>query len=292
MKDEFPTMHMHWMTKTGVGFVVAFALAVAALNVIGWWQTMPGAAGAVAGFFAFCLEGLAFVLWEHVRAHTKAHRWLLVAGSLFFLAAAVGVNVYGGHQGLNYLAQPLHERAERERLVSQNALDESRRGLETQIAEHQNRIDAVPLDLSGGPQNDAQAQAAWNLLTADDRQQRETLRNRLDGMPLVVAQREPYPEWGPFAIAAFFVLVSVFGLSVFGVKVPGSELTFETKRRPPVSQRGGNVIDFGTARDTRDADKRDADTVRRLQAAGYSLRRIQAETGISKSRAGRLAKVQ
>jgi hypothetical protein len=43
-------------------------------------------------------------------------------------------------------------------------------------------------------------------------------------MPLTADVQEPYPRWAPYAIASIFAFFSVFGLTMFSVKVPGPEL--------------------------------------------------------------------
>ncbi|MEQ1617844.1 MAG: hypothetical protein ABL883_05825 [Terricaulis sp.] len=224
---------MHWTTKIGVASVVSFMLVVAGLNGIGWINTLPGAGGIAVSFVAVSLELMAFVAWEHLVAYQKAHDHGRFALALIGLALAVLMNVEGGHRGLNHVAAPFYVQAESERRAGQERLDETRRDLEQEIAALQSRIDEVAQTNPGMTYSGRMEQwrQSFELVTAEDRRQTSSLRARLDQLPLSVAAREPYPGWAPYGIAAAFAFFSVFGLTMFGVKVPGPELTVGQSRR-------------------------------------------------------------
>jgi hypothetical protein len=217
---------MHWTTKIGVAAVILFMLVVAALNGVGWMYTLPGPAGVAAAFVAMSLELMAFVAWEHLVAYHKARDYGRFFLALVGLVLAVLMNVEGGHRGLDHLAAPFYEQAETERLGAQERLDRERATLSAQIAALQTRVDGVAatnpgMTLSGRME---QWRENFETVTAEDRRQIAALRARLDAMPLTVAAAEPYPKWAPYAVAAAFAFFSVFGLTMFGVKVPGAEL--------------------------------------------------------------------
>ncbi len=288
---------MPWQTKLGVAVALAILAGVAALNASGWLYAWGPIVGGVAAFFAVTFEVLGFVLWEHIRAALRDGAKGAATGGVVFLAAVVATNVYGGHHGLEFMAHAggMYEQAEHNRERAQSILDQTRRDFQTnEIAPVQTRIDAVTKpDLSGGPQNDAREIQAWEALTAADRAELERLQRRLDTMATVAPAIDPFPAELRVAISALFAALSVFLLSVLRVSIPGMERRGPAKRARPKprtpSHQGENVIDLGTARDN---DKRDAETVRRLKSQNYSLRQIEAETGISKSRAQRLLAAQ
>ncbi|MBY0563397.1 MAG: hypothetical protein K2P58_04340 [Hyphomonadaceae bacterium] len=217
---------MHWTTKLGVAAVVLFMLVVAGLNAIGWINTLPGPAGIAAAFVAISLEAMAFVLWEHLVAYHKARDYGRFMLSLLGLIFAVSINVEGGHRGLEHMAAPFYVQAEADRRTAQEALDAERASITEQVASLQTRVDAFAatnpgLTLSGRME---QWRENFDIVTSEDRRQIAALRARLDQLPLVAAAPEPYPKWAPYALAAAFAFFSVFGLTMFGVKVPGPEL--------------------------------------------------------------------
>jgi hypothetical protein len=217
---------MHWTTKIGVAAVILFMLVVAGLNAVGWVNTLPGPGGIAASVVAVSFELMALVTFEHLVAYRKARdhgRFLL---AFVGLALAVAMNVEGGHRGLNHIAAPFYEQAESERRFGQESLDKARGDLATQIAELQRRVDGVAATNPGltYPGRMEQWRANFDLVTADDRRQVAALRARLEQLPLSVASREPYPAWAPYALASIFAFFSVFGLTMFSVKVPGPEL--------------------------------------------------------------------
>lgn len=217
---------MHWTTKLGVAAVVLFMLVVAGLNAIGWINTLPGPAGIAAAFVAISLEAMAFVLWEHLAAYQKARdygRFLLAFLGLIF---SVLINIEGGHRGLEHMAAPFYAQAELDRRAAQQALDAERASIGEQIASLQTRVDAFAatnpgLTFTGRME---QWRENFDIVTSDDRRQIAALRARLDQLPLVAPTADPYPKWVPYALAAAFAFFSVFGLTMFGVKVPGPEL--------------------------------------------------------------------
>lgn len=224
---------MHWTTKIGVAAVILFMLVVAGLNAVGWINTLPGPGGIAASVVAVSFELMALVAFEHLVAYRKAgdHGRFFLA--FVGLVLAVSMNVEGGHRGLNYIATPFHAQAEAERRLSQEALDATRREVEAQINTLQARIDEVAATNPGTAtysERMAEWRANFELVTADDRRQVTALRARLDQLPLTVTMREPYPAWAPYIIASIFAFFSVFGLTMFSVKVPGPELSMGAKR--------------------------------------------------------------
>jgi hypothetical protein len=217
---------MHWTTKIGVAAVILFMLVVAGLNGVGWINTLPGPAGIAAAFVAMSLELMAFVAWEHLVAYHKARDYGRFFLAFIGLVLAVLMNVEGGHRGLDHMAAPFYAQAESDRRSAQQALDAERASISDQIAALQARVDAFAatnpgMTLSGRME---QWRANFETVTGEDRRQMVTLRARLDQLPLVVANAEPYPKWVPYSVAAAFAFFSVFGLTMFGVKVPGPEL--------------------------------------------------------------------
>lgn len=217
---------MHWTTKLGVAAVVLFMLVVAGLNAVGWINTLPGPAGVAAAFVAISLEAMAFVLWEHLVAYQKARDYGRLLLAFLGLVFSVLINIEGGHRGLEHMAAPFYVQAESDRRVAQQALDAERASISDQIAALQTRVDAFAatnpgLTITGRME---QWRENFDIVTAEDRRQIAALRARLDRLPLVAPTSDPYPRWVPYAIAAAFAFFSVFGLTMFGVKVPGSEL--------------------------------------------------------------------
>jgi len=216
---------MHWTTRLGVGFVALIALVVAALNVFGWASSIPGPLGIAAGLVAFGFEGMAFVLLEHIFAYFRTRRWGRLILATIALVFAVGMNIEGGHRGLNIIAQPLWTQAETTHTNAQRVLDEQRANITEEVATIRARLQRA----NAGRPDVARAPAerirewvtAYELTTHDDRARLEHLEQQLRAMPTGAAFTAPYPEWGPYAVAAGFVFITVFGLTMFGVKVPG-----------------------------------------------------------------------
>ncbi len=226
------SVKMHWTTKIGVAAVILFMFVVAGLNAVGWINTLPGAGGIAASIVAISFEAMALVAFEHLVAYHKARDYGRFFLALVGLILAVGMNVEGGHRGLNYIAAPFQAQAEAERRISQDALDGARRELDAEISQLQTRIDQVAATNPGAAtfsERMAEWRANFELVTADDRAQLASLRARLDQLPLSVAAQEPYPPWAPYAIASIFAFFSVFGLTMFSVKVPGAELQMASR---------------------------------------------------------------
>lgn len=228
---------MHWTTKIGVGAVVLFMLVVAGLNALGWVNTLPGPAGIAASIVAISFELMALVAFEHLCAYAKARDHFRFALASVGLMLAVGMNIEGGHRGLDHMAVSFHQQAETDRRAAQTALDAERANVGAEIATIQARIDRAASTNPGiaSPMRMQQWRENFEALTAEDRRQIANLRARLDTLPLTVAAQEPYPRWAPYAIASIFAFFSVFGLTMFSVKVPGPELSVAQARRvaPP-----------------------------------------------------------
>jgi hypothetical protein len=231
---------MHWTTKIGVGAVVLFMLVVAGLNALGWVNTLPGPAGIAASVVAISFELMALVAFEHLCAYAKARDYFRFALASVGLMLAVGMNIEGGHRGLDHMAVSFHQQAETDRRAAQTALDTERANVGAEIAAIQARIDQAASTNPGvaSPMRMQQWRENFEALTAEDRRQIASLRARLDTLPLTVAAQEPYPRWAPYAIASIFAFFSVFGLTMFSVKVPGPELNVASaKARPAANAR-------------------------------------------------------
>jgi hypothetical protein len=231
---------MHWTTKIGVAAVVLFMVVVAGLNALGWINTLPGPAGIAASVVAISFELMALVIWEHLTSYAKARDYFRFALASVGLLLAVGMNIEGGHRGLDHMAVSFHQQAETDRRAAQTALDAERANIASEIAAIQARIDLAAATNPGvaSPMRMQQWRENFEALTVEDRRQIANLRQRLDTLPLTVAAQEPYPRWAPYAIASIFAFFSVFGLTMFSVKVPGPELSVaQAKSRPVASTR-------------------------------------------------------
>jgi hypothetical protein len=253
---------MHWTTKIGVGAVVLFMLVVAGLNALGWVNTLPGPAGIAASVVAISFELMALVAFEHLCAYAKARDYFRFALASVGLMLAVGMNIEGGHRGLDHMAVSFHQQAETDRRAAQTALDTERANVGAEIAAIQARIDQAAATNPGvaSPMRMQQWRENFEALTAEDRRQIASLRARLDTLPLTVAAQEPYPRWAPYAIASIFAFFSVFGLTMFSVKVPGPELSVaQGKARSAPSPRkmasGARKLNGAMARQALEAPK-------------------------------------
>lgn len=231
---------MHWTTKIGVAAVILFMFVVAGLNALGWVNTLPGGAGIAASVVAISFELMALVIFEHLTAYAKSRDYFRFMLAAVGLLLAVGMNIEGGHRGLDHMAVSFHQQAEDERRGAQATLDSERGDIADQIAVAQARIDAAAATNPGvsSPMRMEQWRENYEAVTSEDRRQIATLRARLDAMPVTVEAHEPYPRWAPYAIAAIFAFFSVFGLTMFSVKVPGPELAVAQGRgRAPATAR-------------------------------------------------------
>lgn len=228
---------MHWMSRVGVTGVIVCVLVMATLNALGWTHTLPGAPGIAAGFIAIGLEAVAFVAWEHIVAYRKARDWGRLGLAVIGLAFAVLVNIEGGHRGLNHILEPLWAEAEDGRRQVQAGLDAERGALADQIVALQARIDAIPAVNCAlvGPDTCRSRTANWNDLTGDDRAALAAARAQLNALPLAAGAVSPYPAWGPYALTGVFAFFSLFGLTMFGAKVPGEGIgaVRPVRRREP-----------------------------------------------------------
>lgn len=211
----------HWTTRVGVAGVILCVLVVASLNVTGWLTTLPGPPGIAAALVAVGLELIAFVAWEHICKYAKGRDFGRLPLAALGLALAAVVNIEGGHRGIEHIAAPLYAEADAGRRERQADLDAARAKLETQIAELQGRVDAVAATNPGmtypGRMN------AWRenyeAVTAEDRRQIAALRGAQNDLPLTAVYARPFPAWGPYALTAAFAFLSLFGLTMFGIKV-------------------------------------------------------------------------
>lgn len=261
---------MHWTTRIGVAGVVLCVAVVVTLNVVGWLNTLPGVTGIAAACIAVGLELVAFVSWEHITKYAKGRDFGRLLLALIGLTVAAAVNIEGGHRGVVHLAAPLYEQADRERRESQAALDAERAVVQAEISTAQARIDAVPLIMEGGPQSRGQNRLIWESQTALDRQAVEAAQARLAAMPIMVAGREPFPQWAPYALTAAFAFFSLFGLTMFGVKVADVRPRAKPRAAPsaPRQTASASIPMAANANDVAylNEDAKRADGFRRIQA--------------------------
>jgi hypothetical protein len=224
---------MHWTTRIGVAGVVLCVGVIASLNVVGWLNTLPGFPGVAAAIVALGLELIAFVSLEHVFKYWTSRDWGRLLLAVIGLAFAAGWNIEGGHRGVVHLAAPLYASAEADRRVVQGALDTERAALQADIAERQGRIDAVAATNPGVtyPGRMAEWRANFDIVTADDRRAVAQATARLNALAITAIARAPFPRWLPYAVTTAFAFWSIFGLTMFGVKV--AHAPAPTKRRTP-----------------------------------------------------------
>jgi hypothetical protein len=220
-----PDPRPHWLTLVGLACVVLFVLTVAITNAFGWPALIPGPLGIAAAVLAIAAAGFAFSLWEHVRLFARERRWPNLAGALLLFVGALVIDAIGVHSGIETLAEPWRAQFERQadanQAAAQRALDQRREDLGLEIAEIRARINTVPIDLSGGPQNDAEARLAWSEITAADRALIDRKQLALERMPRTVDQEPVAPWLSPaiWAFALFAELVVAFGISILGIEI-------------------------------------------------------------------------
>lgn len=261
----------HWLTKVALACVVLFVIVVAITNAFGWPRLIAGPLGYAAAAVAIVAAGLAFSMWEHVRRFAAEERWPNAAGALLLFIGALVWDGIGVHSGIMVFADPwvaqMEEQADIEQAEAQRDLDARRSQMQREINDIQARIDAVPLDLSGGPQNDAIALQAWNGVTAADRARVETKQTALDAM----ARNAPRPEVAPWlerAVTGFSIFVEIvvgFGVTILGIEIAPRFVAAKPeapKPAPPIQptpqKTPAPVIQITTARPSRRARGGDA----------------------------------
>lgn len=233
MRTRAPATEMHWTTRIGVGGAMLLALTIAALNVYGWFSSLPIETAAPVALVALSLEAMAFVLWEHIARYTRERRWPQLALAALGLLFAVAINIEGGHRGLIAIAGPLYANAEADRRHAQAGLDAERAQVQSEIARLQQRVDAAAPDCSAvGPETCRARTEAWQNITASDRAAITAQRARLDVLPLTIARAEPFPAWGPYAVTSALAFLAVFGLTMFGVRVETAPRIIKTAPKP------------------------------------------------------------
>lgn len=266
---------------------------VIGLGATGWLTAVPYGGIVMALIGAFLEVHVFFGLpkWlDHLRNGQIAKLWLLGA----ILAMAALVNSIGLDYGLRFLGSSTQAPLDAQVRAEQQEIDNRRAAALLRVSELQTLLDQhlaqTPPDAETTV---SQRQQTWqrNFETRERalRQSVASARGDLDQIPLTATERRAYPEWARHVAAGFLLFISVFVRFAWGFDAStSSQKQRPSSPRPKPSHQGENIVDLGTARDT----KRDIETVLRLHKAGYSVRRIAAETGISKSRAQRLLAAQ
>lgn len=274
------------LTWAGAVALAGLTALLAWYNAAGWLDrqfpllaALAVATEAIAFLMAVCAE-LAWGRGGHWRV--RAAR---VACCLIILAGCEAFNAAGSHEAWR---GTMAERAETLTEPQRYAIHAEEVRLTATVAEAQARIDAIPQpDLSGGPQNDAQAIAAWEAVTGPARAAKAAAEAALNGLDREIEQPgEPFPEGAVWAFLTFLGFVKVTGLWAIGIAF------FRSERDGPATQvavpetqealsgNGGNVVNLPTGAARKEA-------VRALKAAGLSYGEIERRYGVRKGTAHR-----
>lgn len=216
---------MNWMTRVGVAAVFGTGLNIAALNIVGWTWSVHGWAGWWLAGLAAALELFAFIAFEHIAQHFRAgwrhwHKGLL---AVLGLAVALCLNIEGGHRGLNYLLAPIEAERIQIARTAQTSLDARHAEIEFEIASLEAQVQAAAASRPNPETTPTARQRAWldnyEAVTARPLARIADLRAEKDALPLVVEVDHAFPAWGPYAATGALAFISVFGLTMLGVRV-------------------------------------------------------------------------
>lgn len=263
---------MHVLTRIGVGVVFLAFVGILAANVFGWINTLPGALGQVMAFVGVICAVFAFVAVPHVEKHWRSKDWPRFWVMLAFLLGAVVVDFIGVERGVAYYFNTETTRQQ------SAAYTQAYSGLQSEIEALQSRIEAAPApDLSGGPQNDAQAIAARESIVAPLRDQ---LNAKLDAQQALPRPEQPSTPLVAYVLATLAEAIVTLGLFAFGWEIPGTQLSPRKRER-----NGDNVVDFHEERSKRSSRNAptgtDLETIRRLKSENVPLREIGKQFNVS-----------
>lgn len=275
------------LTALGAVALAGLTAMLAWYNAAGWLDrqfpllaALAVATEAIAFLMAVCAE----LAWG------RGGHWLTrcarVACCLIILAGCEAFNAAGSHEAWR---GTMAEWAETLTKPRRDAIQIEEARLTATVTEARSAIAAIAQpDLSGGPLNDAQAIAAWNALTAPNRQALADAEAALNGLDRTVEQpAEPFPAEIVWAFLAFLGFVKVAGLWAIGVAFFREERNEAATKEAvsgtlgaPVGNGGGNVVTLptGAAR---------IEAVRALKAAGLSYGEIERRYGVRKGTAHR-----
>lgn len=278
------------LTALGAAALAGLTALLAWYNAAGWLDRQFPLLAAL----AVTTEAIAFLMAVCAElAWGRGGHWLVrlarVACCLTILAGCEAFNAAGSHEAWR---GTMAERAETLTEPQRNALQNEEARLSAAVTLARAGIEAVQQpDLSGGPLNDSQAIAAWEAITAPNRQALAAAEAALNGLDREIEQpEEPFSAEIVWAFLAFLGFVKVAGLWAIGVAffrpttverneavtkvaVPGTQ-------EGPVGNGGGNVVSLptGAAR---------IEAVRALRQAGLSFGEIERRYGVRKGTAHR-----
>lgn len=275
------------LTALGAAALAGLTALLAWYNAAGWLDRQFPLLAAL----AVTTEAIAFLMAVCAElAWGRGGHWLVrlarVACCLVILVGCEAFNAAGSHEAWR---GTMERRAETLTKPQRDALQNEESRLSAAVGEAKARIDAVPLpDLSGGPLNDAQATAAWEAVTAPNRQALAAAEAALNGLDRTIEQpADPFPAEIVWAFLAFLGFVKVAGLWAIGVaffraernEAATKEAVSETQA-DPVGNGDGNVVTLptGAAR---------IEAVRALRQAGLSFGEIERRYGVRKGTAHR-----
>jgi hypothetical protein len=273
-----PHRQGHFWTALAAVALASLTAALAFFNAAGWLdRQLPllAALAVITEVIAFTMAVSAELAWG------RSTHWLVriarVACCLLILAGCEAFNAAGSHEAWR---QTVAKRAETLTAPQRNAITAQEARLTLAITDAQARIDAVPLpDLSGGPQNDAQAIAAWQALTASDRTVKSENEAALRSLDRTVEEPEaPFSESVVWAFLTFLGFTKVSGLWAIGVAVFRRE-----DEAPAGNAEETNIVSFPTGEARKQA-------ARALRDAGHSFGEIERRIGVRKGTAHRWCK--
>lgn len=274
------------LTALGAAALAGLTALLALYNAAGWLDRQFPLLAAL----AVTTEAIAFLMAVCAElAWGRGGHWLVrvarVACCLIILAGSEAFNAAGSHEAWR---GTMERRAETLTEPQRNALQNEEARLSAAVVEARAGIEAVQQpDLSGGPLNDAQAIAAWEALTAPNRQALAAAEAALNGLDREIEHPEaPFPAEIVWAFLAFLGFVKVAGLWAIGVAFfrPANAERNEAvtiaavsgTQEGSVGNGGGNVVvalPTGAAR---------IEAVRALRQAGLSFGEIERRYGVRK----------
>jgi hypothetical protein len=212
------------LTALGAAALAGLTVLLALYNAAGWLDRQFPLLAAL----AIATEAIAFLMAVCAElAWGRGGHWLVrlarVGCCLIILAGCEFFNAAGSHEAWR---GTMAERAETLTKPQRDALQNEEARLNAAVRAAQADIESTPQpDLSGGPLNDAQAIAAWEAVTAPNRQALAASEAALNGLDRRIEQPgEPFPAEIVWAFLAFLGFVKATGHIDFRVPIPTYEV--------------------------------------------------------------------
>lgn len=258
--------------------LLVLMLGLAVFNIQAWLAE---------GFYilaivALCAELIGFVMAVMVEIAIRSRRWLAAGVCGLILATCAGFNIIGAERAWDAsMAVHLND----QRIQAQEALDATRRELGDKLARAQRVIESyahlLP-DADTYRARQAGMQQAWEMATAQARNDALEAQRDLDRLAVVAEVSPPFQTWQVQTGFGLAELIKALGLWAcgFGAMVVRVETSRQRDERQetPANEKATDATVVPFTGDIKE-------TVKRLRAQGVSYGQIEKQTKVPKGTA-------